>query len=120
MGFKKVLEPFHFMQASNTPVAVSGTNTYTSLPVNVKNLDNIGIQLIWTGTPTGTFTVLHSPDGNLYDSIPLTPAITQPAGTSGHWSVIIPLESFQWMQVQYVNASGAGTIDAIVCAKDMN
>lgn len=108
------------MAANQQPVSVSGTNTYTSLPINVNNFDNVLLQLIWTGTPTGAFTVLHSPDGNLYDSFTLTPAITQPAGSSGHWSVVLPFEAGQWAEVQYVNASGSGTVDVIVTAKDTN
>lgn len=120
MGDKKILVPFHGMASTNAPVAVTGTNTYTSLPVNIKNLDNVGIQLIWTGTPTGTFSVLHSPDGVVYDPITLNPAITQPAGSSGHWSVVLQQDPFNWVQIQYVNASGSGTVDMIVCAKDLN
>lgn len=108
------------MQASHAPVNVSGTNTYTSLPINIKNVDNVGLQLIWTGTPTGTFTILHSPDGTLYDSITVNPSITQPAGSAGHWSVVLQQDPYQWVQVQYVNASGSGTVDVKTCAKDVN
>jgi hypothetical protein len=108
------------MAADKLPVAVTGSNTYTSQPINVKNLDNVMLQLIWTGTPTGVFSVLHSPDGVLYDSITLSPIITQPAGSSGHWSVVLQGEPGQYVMVQYVNASGSGTVDVIVAAKDVN
>lgn len=117
---KKILEPFHVMAATKLPVTVTGTNTYLSLPIGIKNLDNVGLQLIWTGTVTGTFTVLHSPDGVLYDSITVSPAITQPAGSAGHWSVVLQFDPYQWVKVQYVNASGTGTVDVIVTAKDCN
>lgn len=120
MGVKKILEPCHLMQASKQPVAVSGTNTYLSLPIGIKNTDIIGIQLVWTGTVTGTFTIQHSPDGVSYDSIVLSPIITQPAGSAGHWSVVLQFDPFQWVQVKYVNASGSGTVDIIACAKDVN
>jgi hypothetical protein len=120
LGVKKILEPFHVMQASKLPLAVTGTNTYLSLPIGIKNLDNVLLQLIWTGTVTGTFTILHSPDGALYDSIPVSPSITQPAGSAGHWSVVLQLDPAQWLQVQYVNASGTGTVDVIVTGKDTN
>lgn len=108
------------MAATKLPIAVTGTNTYLSLPIGIKNLDQVGLQLIWTGTPTGVFTVLHSPDGNLYDSITVNPSITQPAGSAGHWSVVLQFDPYQWVRVQYVNASGSGTVDVIVTAKDAN
>lgn len=120
MGSKTILKPTHVMQSGGTAVSVSGTSTYTSLPINIKNTDNVGLQLVWTGTPTGTFTILHSPDGVLYDSITLSPLITQPAGSAGHWSVVLQQDPFQWVKVQYVNASGSGTVDVIVTAKDLN
>ena len=108
------------MAANESSVSVSGTNTYDSIPVNVKNLDGISIQLIWTGTPTGTFTVFHSITGKYWDSIPVSPVITQPAGSSGNWTVSIPFETSFWIKVQYINASGSGVIDAIIAAKDVN
>lgn len=122
MGFKKRLEPFHFfdLTGKEQPIVVTGTNTYISLAENTKNTDNTGIQLIWTGTPTGTFTVSISPDGNLYDDIVPSPAIVQPAGSAGHWSVNINQTPMSWVRVTYVNASGSGTIDAIITAKDLN
>lgn len=120
MGVKKLLDPYSVMAATHLPVAVSGTTTYTSLPINIKNHDNVGLQLVWTGTPTGTFTILHSSNGTNYDSITLSPVITQPAGSAGHWSVVLQQDPFQWVKVQYVNASGTGTVDVIACAKDLN
>lgn len=120
MGHKKLLEPYHVMNAAGTPVSVSGTTTYTSRAINVKNIDNIGLQLIWTGTPTGTWTVMHSPNNSAYDSITLSPVITQPAGSSGSWSVVLQLEPYEWVKVQYVNASSTGTVDVIVVGKDLN
>lgn len=120
MGHKKLLEPFHVMAADGEPVSVGGTATYLSEPINIKNLDDIGLQLKWTGTVTGTFTVMHSPDGDDYDTILLSPIITQPSGSAGTWSVVLQLEPYQWVKVQYVNASGTGTVDVIVTAKDLN
>lgn len=120
MGDKKRLEPCHVMASTKQPVAVTGTNTYTSLPINIKNIDNVMLQLVWTGTPTGTFTVSISPDGNLYDDVIPSPAITQPAGSSGHWSVNLNQCPASVVLVTYVNASGSGTVDLIVTAKDIN
>lgn len=108
------------MAEDHLPVAVSSTDTYLSEPINIKNLDNVLLQLIWTGDPAGVFTVQQSPDGVLYDDLPLSPDITQPAGAEGHWSVNVNQSPAEWLQVQYVNASGSGTVDVIVTAKDLN
>lgn len=120
MGSKSILPAASVMQSTHLPVSVSGTNTYYSQNIGVKNLDSIGLQMRWTGTPTGTFTVEHSPDAVYWDTVPVSPSITQPAGSSGNWTVVISGEPYPYLRVKYVNASGSGTVDVVVHAKDWN
>lgn len=116
MGSKKLLTPFTQFAAH----AVTGTNTYSSPITDVRNLDNIGIQLSWTGTPTGNFSVLGSNDGTNFFALTFSPTITQPAGASGISGVNITQFPFFFIQLQYVNVSGSGTISALMTCKDVN
>src|SRR5580693_1854551 len=40
--------------------AMAGTNTIYTQIVDVSRMDNIGLELTWTGTPTGTISILAS------------------------------------------------------------
>lgn len=99
----------------------------TSTIMEVKQQDNIGIQLNWTGTPVGTFTVLVSMDhvrdiyqnvlvaGN-FISLPLSPAIT--ASGSGDIAYIdLNQLSAAYVEVIYTRTSGTGTLNAFITAK---
>ena len=100
--------------------AMTGTTTLTSTQQNVLNFDNIGLQISWTGTPTGVISIQGSVDGVNFASLTFSPAITQPAGSAN--SILVNLNQFPWpyLQVQYVNSSGSGTLNVLLCSKDLN
>jgi hypothetical protein len=118
-------------------LAVSSTDTYYSAPIALGNASLLGVQAIWTGTPTGTLTVEFSNDpgvGAYWDAYVAQAAVgvaptwtapttggTFPANPAGGASSV--LESFgnigyMWARVKYVNASGSGTLDICVSSKD--
>lgn len=99
---------------------MSGTNTIQSTPTNVQNEDSIGIQLIWTGTPTGTITVQVSTDNITYNALTFDPVLTQPAGSAGGYFINLDSCGFFWVKLVYTNSSGSGTFNAQICAKDWN
>lgn len=129
MGHKKILPQFYAFgtvtagTASGT--AVTGTTTYTQNLSNlnnftdVSNIDNISWQVSWTGTPTGTISFNGSNDGvNFY---PVTVTVpSQPAGSASHCMIERNQFPFRFIQMQYVNASGSGTLTAVMFGKDLN
>lgn len=116
MGSKKQLPAYTLFNAA----AMSGTNTITSLPTNIANLDNVGLQIYWTGTPVGTITVSCSPNDVRYDDLTFNPSITQPAGSAGGYLISLNQIPFPFIKVKYVNASGAGNLTVFITAKDLN
>lgn len=117
MGAKKVLPVFQLFNAA----AMTGTSTLTSAVTNIQNLDNIGLQIQWTGTPTGTITLNCSLDGNSFYALTLNPAIAQPAGQSGGgYLVSLNQLPFPLFSMQYVNSSGTGALSAWIFGKDLN
>lgn len=116
MGHKKTLDSYLLI----TNGVMTSTNTLTSVATFIANLDNIGLQVVWTGTPTGTLSVLVSPDDVSYDALTFNPPLTQPAGAGGrYWVNMSQLASF-YIKVQYVNASGTGVLNVKICGKDLN
>ena len=133
MGFKKVNRfEFNWTSTANIPYissvplsgvtngVMSGTNTIYSNVQDIENADNIGLEVNYTGTATGTVTVLCSISGNFFYPVPFNPAITQPAGSTGGCLGFMNQESYKYLIVQYTNISGAGILNVFIETKDLN
>lgn len=113
-----------FNHAAYNAVAVSSTTVYYSDPTNLRNCSQAAYQLLWTGTPTGTFVVQVSnvPKPALgtdtdWKELVLAVAITQPAGSAtGDYIDLTPLP-FLWVRLKYTNGSGSGAITAYAQGK---
>jgi hypothetical protein len=121
-----------------TAGAMASTNTLTSKVTNIQYLDDCGLQLDWSGSPTGTFQVEVSANyaadlnGNVTNSgtwIPLTfsywngtttvtaTAIPTSVGTPIY--IDMALLSAPWIRVQYTNSASTGTLTAVITAKEI-
>ena len=101
--------------------------TLTSSVVEIRNQDNVGIQLSWTGTPVGTFAVQisinHAQDasGNVtvagdWVTLTLSPSIAA-AGTPDSAIIDLNQMSASYIRVVYTRTSGTGTLNAYITAK---
>lgn len=116
--------------------AMTGTAVITSAVTSIQWLDNIGIQLNWTGSPVGTFQIQVSADyaqdaqGNVtvpgnWTAIPLTylvsgtltTALTVPTSQGSPIYLDLNQLSAPWIRVVYTNASSTGTLNAFITAK---
>lgn len=102
--------------ATTGPVSVSSTNTYKTTPMSVVFLQSCSFQPVWTGTPTGTFTVYVSNDQINWDLLPAS-VTGNPAGSAGHTTIPCYGFSTAWIQLWYTNASGSGTVAATFVGK---
>lgn len=103
--------------------------TITSAVTNIEGLDNIGLQLVWTGSPVGTFAFQISADyaqdflGNVTNTgnwvaISTTPNIAA-AGSADTAYVDISQLSAPWIRVVYTKTSGTGTLNGYITAKQL-
>lgn len=110
--------------------AVSMGADITSSPVNIKFLDNISIELDFTGTPTGTFQIQgsvsynQSVPMNVQDNagfwVPITlPTSPVASGAAGQILIDMNQLSFPWIRVVYVRTSGTGTLTGWISAKSV-
>lgn len=110
----------------NTPLTgvLTGTMTDSStIYTNIQNLintDNQGLEITWTGTPTGTISVYGSVSGINFYSLTFNPVITQPAGAAGGYLIDISQYPWPYMYVAYTNSSGTGALSIWICSKDLN
>lgn len=116
MGHKKI-NNFKLIDS----VAMTGTATIESDIQNVENFDNIGLQISWTGTPTGTFTVKASNDRVTFYDLTFTPPLTNPSGGSGGGQLVnINQLPYRFMKFVYVNSVGSGVLNVTMQSKDIN
>lgn len=110
-----------------TNAVMTGTTVLTSPVLNIRFLDNIGIQLNYTGTPNGTFAVQVSadheqdPQGNTtvpgtWIAVALNPAPVA-AGVASNIYIDLNQLSSPWLRVQYTNTSSVGVLNGFATAK---
>lgn len=103
-----------------TSQAVSGTTTYTSAVTNIAQQHNIGLDVRFTGTMSGTFSVLCSNDGVVFSALSFSPSLTQPSGSNLQYLIDLNQVPFAYIQVSYTNSSGSGTLTSILSSKDLS
>lgn len=114
MARKDTLKSYVLLNAQST---ASSFNTFTN-PTNVDYLDNVGIQVIWTGTTVGVLEVYGSNDA----------ANAQQGSYPTNWSkfefgAVINVDTtnsdllihmspipYSWIALKYVATSGTGTM----------
>ena len=120
-GRKNQLKPFHILKD------VSMGANITSAVVGIPYLDNIAVQLNFTGTPTGTFEIQVSLDydqdnqQNILNAGTWVPMTLSPSPIANGSSDKIVIELNQlgspWLRIVYNRTSGSGTLNAYITAK---
>lgn len=100
--------------------AMASMNTIYTNIIERSRMDNHFIELSWTGTPTGTITVLVSDSGLSWPSLTFTPAFTQPSGSAAYEGLSIALLAAKYIMLSYTNASGSGSLTAYLQSCDVN
>jgi hypothetical protein len=131
---KEISEVYQNFSAGLANQTMTGTAQLISAVTNIKYKDSVAIQLKWTGTPTGTFTVDGSLDYNpglpqsgappgganngTWTSLVLSPAPVA-SGAAGNILLNLNQLAFPWIRVTYTNASGTGTLTGYISAKSL-
>lgn len=112
MPGKRVLNPFVSLENGD----MSGN--LESEVTNIATIDNVSIQLVWTGTPTGSFYVDGSADGANWTPLSLSPAPIA-SGAAGNWLIDMTQLSFLHIRVRYVASSGSGSLTVTIAGKGL-
>lgn len=99
---------------------MSSTNTIYSNIIEKSRMDNVGLEVTYTGTPTGTFSVWVSNSGINFYALTFDPALAQPAGSAGGYAVNLNQLPFKYVFLKYVNASGSGVLTVYGQLQDLN
>lgn len=96
-----------------------------SVGVDMLSLPFGAIELIWTGTPTGTFSIDGSIDnvsnsGLVTKWYPTGTDVTNPSGSASSTLVNLSGIGFRWIRVSYTRTSGSGSLTVNVFGKGVN
>lgn len=83
-------------------------------------MDNLGLQVSFVGTMTGTLSVEGSVDKVNFDALTFNPVLGQPAGSATRYLIDINQFPWPWLRVSYTNSSGSGTLTVGIFSKDLN
>lgn len=108
--------------------AMTGSATIHSQAFNIEYQAGCSFMLVWTGTPTGTFTVEVSNDyvPNLQSTTPLNAGTwvnlgasipASPAGSASNTFIPIYASCASFIRLTYVNSSGTGVLSGMFTAK---
>lgn len=89
--------------------AVDMSSDVTSDSIDCRNMEFITFQFIFTGSPTGTFTVEASLDGSTWTELSL--AELTAAGSGGNHLVDLYNVNYQNIRTKYTASSGSGSLD---------
>jgi hypothetical protein len=127
IGFLPGPGPNHSV-AGNSPlsgtlagVMTGTTSIYTNI-LGIRQTDSQGLELTYTGTPTGTIQIMVSNSGiqGQFYALTFNPVLTQPSGSAGGYVIALQQIPFQYMYILYTNTSGTGTITAYSQCKAFN
>lgn len=112
------------MARKNTLVYQNITNgdmsgNITSVVTDISNTDNIGIHLVFTGTPTGSFFIDASIDGAQFSAMDFGSPGPLAGGSAD--SIILNIQQcpYRKLMVRYVASSGTGTLNAWISTKQI-
>ncbi len=114
MARKSVVLPFKAVDGGDMSSDITGTAT------DVTYLDNVGYQVIFTGTPTGTFSVEGTIDGENWTALSIRDADNlEPSASGSAGSLMINLNQIPYRSVRpvYTATSGSGSLTIIVLCK---
>lgn len=99
---------------------MASTNVIYSNIVDVSKMDNLGLEITWTGTPTGTIEIMFSNSGINFYPLTFNPVLGQPAGSASGYGIDLSEYPFKYLMIKYTNASGSGTLTVYGQFKDLN
>lgn len=105
----------------------SMAGSFQSAPVSTERFDRIMLEIICTGTPTGTVSLQVSNDflpvnqqqivsSANWNDIPLS--LTALTGGPETYIIDMVETAGPWLRINYVQSGGTGTMNAVITAKE--
>jgi len=101
------------------PIVIDGSMTedITSKVLHADQSRTVGIQIIFTDTPTGQFFVEASNNKTDWTNLPFVEGDVLAEGAADNHALTLKEYPYQWIRARYVFGSGTGTLNIIVKMK---
>lgn len=119
-GFQPTHPPGGSTPSGTLVGAMASTNTIYSNIIDIAKMDTVGLEVTWTGTPTGTISVMGSNSGIYFYAYTFDPVLAQPAGSASGYIVSMQQYPCKYIMIRYVNSSGTGSLYVYPQFKDLN
>ena len=93
--------------------------TFVGPTVSIEGIDRVAFQMLWDGTPTGTWSIGLSNDGVDF-AISGATATIDPSGGAGGISMIEVETAAAFARLNYIRTSGTGTLQSHVVGKSLS
>ena len=112
MGSKRNYENDEYLKDESMGVSIDGEK------IDIFGMDRVGFQLAWTGTPTGTFGIDVSNDGETWIALTLDTSVV--AAGAADEAFIDAETAARWIRLNYARTSGTGTLNVHTTAKSIS
>lgn len=119
-GFLPTHQPGGSIPSGTVAGAMASTNVIYSNIIDLAKMDSVGLEITWSGSPTGTIEVMVSNSGINFYAMTFSPALAQPAGSASGYAVSIQQFPWKYMMIRYTNSSGTGSLSVYGQGKDLN
>lgn len=99
---------------------MASTSVIYSQIIEKSRQQKVNFEIAWTGTAIGVFEVLVSNSGINFNALTFDPALAQPAGSAGGYTIDISSLSSKYVMIRYTNTSGTGTVNVYAQFQDVN
>ena len=114
---KRTLPPFTIVNGTSL------ASSFQSTPVSVERFDRVFIEILCSGSPTGTVTVQGSNDYNPaslatpnWFDLPLS--LNDLTGSAQNYVIDMQQTAAPWLRISYTSTSGSGNMTAVITAKE--
>jgi len=112
MGSKRVIDTYQAITDGDMSSNITGPST------NILYTDRVSYQLIYTGSPTGTFSVQVSNDETTWEDVAFD---TTPTASGAGDTDFLEIETgAKFIRLNYTASSGTGTLQAKMTAKSIS
>lgn len=109
---KRILDAYPIVNAQSLGASFNSTATAT------KYFDRIALQIVCTGTPTGSFVIQTSVDQTTWIAIDFGTAIEPLIGADKNYFIDMVVTAIPYIRISYTSVSGAGAMTAKIFARE--
>lgn len=112
MGRKAIVDYSEYIVAGDMSGTITGPST------NILYTDRAGFQIVYTGSPTGSFSIEVSNDETTWQAVALSTGVSAAGSADNHFIDVETASKF--IRLVYTFSSGTGSLNVHITAKSIS